>query len=343
MKQKLRILVVFDSAGTPPADQDFSKEFEDENWFTEAAVVETLQLMGHNVRTLGIYDDISLLINNLKDHATDIVFNLTEVFMGKAHLDKNIPALLDLLDIPYTGCSADGLILCNNKALSKKILKFHRIRVPKFYTFKRGNRIWLPKKLQFPVIVKPLREEASTGISQASYVTDEAHFRERVEFLHNSMRMSAIVEEYIGGRELYVGVMGTRRLVALPIRDMKFDNVPDGEPTIATYKAKWDEDYRKKWGITNGFADDLPEAQIREIHKICKRAYRALNIDSHARFDCRLTEDGQLYIIEANGNPEIAQGDEFAESALRCGYSYDRLLKKLITMGIERHRQDSEL
>ncbi|MBN2302694.1 MAG: ATP-grasp domain-containing protein [Lentisphaerae bacterium] len=334
--KKLEVLVVFDSAGTPPENQDFTEEFKTNAWFAESSVVKELRRMGHTVHTLGIYDDVSLLVDNLKDKPPDIVFNLTELFMGKAHLDKNIPALLELMNVRYTGCSAGSLELCNNKALSKKILMYHRIMVPRFFTFKKGKKISIPKKLRFPVIIKPLREEASTGISQASYATNESRFLERVQFIHDNMNMNAIAEEYIEGREIYVSVIGAQRLLAFPIRDMKFSKVPDGEPHIATYKAKWDEEYRKKWGISNGFADDLPNSVTKQIHRTCKRAYRALSIDGYARFDCRLTDTDKLYVIEANGNPDLAPDDEFAESAQRGGCSYDRLLARILNLGLER-------
>lgn len=334
--KKLKILVLFDSAGAPPKNQDFTKEFKKEEWFTEAAVIETLQIMNHEVRTLGIYDDIGILMKELEEHRPDVVFNLTEVFMGKAHLDKNIPAFLDLMDIPYTGCGPDGLILCNNKALSKKILTYHRVKVPHFHTFRKGKRIWLPRRLVFPLIIKPLREEASTGIAQASYVVNEDQFRERIRFIHESMKMNVIAEEYIDGREIYMSIMGHKRLSVFPIREMKFGKIPENEPRMATYKAKWDNQYREKWGITNVFAEDLTDGLTRKIVNTCKRAYRALNIDGYARFDCRLTPEGNIYILEANGNPEIAQGDEFAESAKKAGVSYDKLLTKILNLALTR-------
>lgn len=334
MKKKLKVLVIFDSAGPPPADQDFSEQFQKEDWFTEAAVLETLQLMGHDVRHLGIYSDIRLILDAIEAFTPDVIFNLTEVFMGKAHLDKNIPALLDMLSVPYTGCSPDGMILCNNKALSKKILSYHRINVPRFAAFRRGHRFRLPKRLAFPLIVKPLREEASTGISQNSYVSSEDQLRERVAFLHDKLHMHAIAEEYIDGRELYVSVIGRRRLEAFPIREMVFESVNKGDPTIATYNAKWDENYRNKWGISNGFAS-LPEDVTRGIHRVCKRAYRMLRLDGYARFDCRLTPNNELYIIEGNANPELAQGDEFAESAAKAGLTYDVLLTRILRLAIQ--------
>lgn len=332
----LDILVVFDMAAPPPDDHDYTEYFKHPDWFTESAVVETLQLNGHTVRTVGIFNCVKPLVAEIEARPPDIVFNLVELFMDKAHLDKNIPALLELLNIPYTGCGPLGMALCNNKAMTKKILSYHRIKVPEFQVFRPGHRVWLPKKLGFPMIVKPLREEASTGISQSSHVTTVDQFHERIRFIHDKFRMPALAERYIEGRELYVGILGHRRLRAFPIREMVFRNVPSDQPRIATYKAKWDMAYREKWGIDSLFANDLSNGTARKIVHICKRAYRALNIDSYARFDCRLAPNGDLYILEGNANPELAMADEFAEAAHRGGMAYNTLLHQIIRLGLTR-------
>ena len=334
--RKLNVLVVFDSAGPPPADQDYSDAFKEEDWYTEAAVVETLREQGHEVGMLGIYDDVSLLIDAVRTRRPDIVFNLTEVFFGDPHMDKNIACVLELLRVPFTGCGPVGQMLCNNKALSKKVLNYHRIRTPRFEVFRIGRRVWLPKRLQLPLIVKPLTEEASRGIAQASYVEDEARLRDRIRFIHEHLKSDAIAEEYVEGRELYGSVLGVGRLRAFPLREMKFSAVPDEEPKLATYHAKWDEKYRKKWGIKSVFADDLPERQAQTILHVCKRAYRMLNLDGYARFDLRLTPDGLVYILEANANPELAMGDEFAESAEKAGLDYDKLIRTIVALGLRR-------
>ncbi|MBU1084393.1 MAG: hypothetical protein KKG84_04785, partial [Candidatus Omnitrophica bacterium] len=245
--KKIKVLVLFDSAGTPPADQNFSEAFKTEDWSTEASICRALEELGHEVQTLGIYDDVGLVLEKINENRPDVVFNLAEIFMGKAHLDKNIPALLELLDIPYTGCGPAGLMICNDKVITKKILKYHRIKIPGFNIFRKGKKIRLPKRLNFPIIVKPVREEASTGISQASFVDNEKDLAERVNFIHEKFNMDAMAEEYIDGRELYMSVMGRERLQTFPIREMKFLEVSDDEPKLATYKAKWDNKYRKKW------------------------------------------------------------------------------------------------
>ncbi len=334
--KKMRILVIFDSGTKHPADYDYSEEFLQEDWYTEAAVIETLQLMGHMVEFMGLHDDVGPLYEKLTGERPDMVFNLTELFAGKAHLDKNIPAFLELMQVPYTGCNADGLIVCNNKALSKEILSYHKIKTPKFHTFRKDHKIRVPSKLQFPLIVKPLREEASTGISRASHVKTPEELLDRVSFIHSNMSMNAIAEEYIEGQELYISVLGNKRLQAFPVREMEFRNMPTDMPRFATFKAKWDEEYRNKWGIVNGFATGLAAEMSSKLTDTCKRAYRSLNLDGYARFDCRLTGEGKLYIIEANGNPELAQGDEFAESAQRAGISYDTLLDRILRLAFAR-------
>jgi D-alanine-D-alanine ligase len=306
--KKLKVLVLFDSAGTPPPDQDFTEEFKHEDWAAEAEVVKTLESLGHDVRTLGIYE---------------------------AFFDKNIPSFLELMEIPYTGCGPSPLMICNNKALTKKILTYHRIKVPNFHIFRRGKRVWHPKRLKCPLMVKPLQEEASTGIAKASFVENEKDLSERVKFIHERFNMDALVEEYIEGRELYVSILGNGRLKTFPIREMKFMQVPDDGPKLATYKAKWDKSYRKKWGIKNEFAGRLPEGASEKIFSVCKRAYRSLMLDSYARFDLRLTPEGEIFIIEANANPALNPDDEFAESAGKAGLNYDKLIQKILNLAFQ--------
>ena len=194
------------------------------------------------------------------------------------------------------------------------------------------------QKLRPPLIVKPLFEEASRGIAQASIVDNEEALIERVKFIHQSLNMHAIAEEYIDGREFYVSILGAKRIKVLPLREMKFGEFPEDEPRIATYKAKWDYDYREKWGIKNVFAGRLPNGVGEKIGDICKRAYRAIDMTSYARFDIRLTADHDVYIIEANANPSIFRWDEVGQSAEKAGISYDKLLEKIISFALQRQR-----
>ncbi|MBU2063432.1 MAG: ATP-grasp domain-containing protein, partial [Candidatus Omnitrophica bacterium] len=287
---------------------------------------------------LGICKDINILLEELKEDRPDVIFNLAEVFDNMSRLDKNFAALLEMLGIPFTGASSETLMICNDKALHKKILRFHRIRVPRFHTFYREHKVWLPKTIKLPLIVKPLSEEASRGISLASVVDNEAAMVERVKFIHEKMKMDAIVEEFIEGRELYISVLGNKRINILPLREVKFGNVTDEEPRVATYKAKWDNNYRKKWGIKNVFAGKLAEGLDKTIEDSCKRAYHVLNMRCYARFDIRISSvTGRVYILEANANPNLAKDDELSQSAEKAGISYNQLINKIVKLALARN------
>lgn len=335
MRKKLKVLELFHTAFPTERGYEFKDEFaDDENMYTERDVFEALVANGFEVRKLGIYNDITPLLEEVKDFQPDVVFNLAEVYNDKSHLEKNIAALLELLDVPYTGASADALLICNNKALSKKILRFHRLKVARFYTFYRGQKIWRPRTVKLPAVIKPLCEEASRGISQASVVDNDEAFRERVRFIHENMGLDAIAEEYIDGRELYVTVIGHKKLKVLPPRELKFGDMPDDEPRIATYKAKWDDKYRNRWGIKSVSAGKLADGVIESLEDACKRAYRALNMNSYVRFDIRVTPDHKIYFIEPNANPCIARIDEMAQAAEKEGISYELLIRRVVDMAL---------
>jgi len=335
--KRLRVLQVFDMPYAVARGHDYAEEFADrEHYDTEADVHRALLDNGYEVRLLGLYNDVRLLLDEVREFKPDVIFNLMETFHQVTHWDKNITALIEMLRVPYTGATSAALFLCNDKGLCRKILRFHRVRGPRFHTFYRGHRIWLPKTLKLPCIVKPLTEEASRGISNASIVDDEKGFIERVKMIHGSMNLDAIAEEYVEGRELYVSLIGDHRLRVLPPREMTFGQMAEDEPRIATYKAKWDDAYRKRWGIKNAFAGKLDDALQARVDEVCKRAYRALNIRSYARLDLRVTPAGQVYVIEPNVNPCIARDDEVAQSARKVGIDYPALIRMIVNQALRR-------
>jgi D-alanine-D-alanine ligase len=332
-----RVLMVFDLPYAVAPGYDFAAEFADpDGSYTENDVWRALLECGYEVHRLSLFDDVRPLLDAVREIKPDAIFNLCETYNNVTHYDKNILATMELLGVPCTGASSNALFLCNDKGLCKKILRFHRLRVPRFHVFYRGHRVWLPKTLKLPCIIKPLTEEASRGISQASVVDDEAAFLARIQMIHERMNLDAIAEEYIDGRELYVSVIGDRAIRVLPAREMTWSEVAEDEPRVATYKAKWDDGYRKRWGIANHFANALdPELEAR-IVDTCKRAYRALNIRSYARFDLRVTAAGNVYVIEPNANPCIAADDELAQSALKAGIAYPTLIRKVVNQALRR-------
>jgi D-alanine-D-alanine ligase len=338
VQRQLKVLALFDAIAPTTLDQDLSAELKTEDWKTEANVLAGLAELGILTEHLAIFDDLDLLTQKLQRFEADVIFNLADQFKNNRAFDQNIVSFLEMHGLPFTGCGSTGLTLCKHKAISKKILGYHRIRVPEFTVIARGRRGVRPRRLKFPILVKPLKEEASYGISQASFVETDEQFKERVQFIHENHGNDAIAEEYIEGRELYVSLLGNRRLQVLPIRELVFQEVPPDEPKIATYKAKWDEEYRKRWGLQNRFAENLDPAVARNIEQTCKRIYRLLTIDGYARLDLRLTPNNELYFIEANPNPILAADEDFAQSALKAGLAYPGLIEHIIRLGLNAAR-----
>jgi D-alanine-D-alanine ligase len=206
--------------------------------------------------------------------------------------------------------------------------------VPEFEVFRIGRPVKRAKRLAFPLIVKSLTQEASIGISQASVVDSDEKLKERVAFIHESIGTAAIVEQYVEGREIYVGILGNQQLQALPVWELFFTNMPEGAKRIATDRVKWSVKYQKKYGIDSGPAREIAEDQAERIQHVCKRAYRALELSGYARIDLRVDAQGTPWVIEANPNPQIAKGEDFAASAEKVGLSYDAVLQRIINLGL---------
>ena len=334
MKKRLKVLALLDAIRPTTLDQDLTAELKTEDWKTERDVLGALGKLGHGAEHLAIFDDLDLLRQKLQAFQPDVIFNLADQFKNNRAFDQNIVSFLEMQGLHFTGCGSTGLTLCKHKGISKKILGYHRISVPDFVIIPRSKRTARPKRLKFPIVVKPLKEEASIGIAQASFVENDEQFKERVQFIHEKYDNDVIAEEYIEGRELYVSIMGNLRLQVFPIRELVFKEVPPDEPKMATYKAKWDEEYRKKWGLQNQFAEGLDPAVVRKIEETCKRVYRLLTIDGYARLDLRLTAQNEIYFIEANPNPILAEDEDFAQSAVKGGMSYPQMIEKIIRVGM---------
>src|ERR1700677_5342763 len=258
LMRKVRALVLVHSTLVPPDSLKGSTEKEIDEWRTEYDVISHLKAEGHEVRPLGLSDSLSELRRAIIDWKPHIVFNLLEEFDGIVTYDQHVVAFLELMHQPYTGCNPRGMLLSRDKVLSKQLLSYHRVPTPLFVVFPRGRTPRLPKRLRFPMFVKSSTEDASLGIAHASVVTDERGLKERIAFIHEQTHSDALVEEYIEGRELYVGVIGNERLKVLPVWEMTFGSLPQGHPTIATRKVKWDRNYQAKYGITTAAAENLP-------------------------------------------------------------------------------------
>ena len=335
-RKKLRVLVLMHEDLVPPADPSLLSEADFDRIKTECDILEALAKLGHEALPLGVRDSIVRIRDAVEEWQPDIVFNLLDEFQGEAIYDQHVVAYLELLRIPYTGNNPRGLVLARDKALSKKVAMYHRIRVPRFFVCRMGRRVRRPKRLGFPLIVKSLLEEASMGISRASIVRDDEALAARVQFMHERIRTDAIVEEFIPGRELYVGVLGNDRLMALPPRELIVDNRDPGEDLIATESLKHNVRYQEKHGVRVVAARNLPAGIEARLLRSSKRIFRMLSMEGYARIDYRLSESGQLYFLEANPNPELANYEEFASAAAKAGLSYQTLIQRVLSLGLRR-------
>jgi D-alanine-D-alanine ligase len=332
--KKHRILLLVNEALIPPDDLQGLSEDQIEACRTEYNVLSTLANLGHEVRVLGIGDKIGELRRVIRDWRPEITFNLLEEFSGIATYDHYVVTFLELMRQPYTGCNPRGMMLSRDKVLTKQILQYHRIPTPRFHVFPWGRSYRQPRGLEFPLFVKSATDDASLGISQASIVHDAERLRERVEFIHEQAQSDALAEEYIEGRELYVGLIGNDRLTTFPVWELDFGSLAEVQAGIATRKVKWDRAYQRRHGIHTGPAKDLPEGAGARVVQLARRVYRALHMNGYARMDMRMRPDGSVFVLEANANPNLTYGEDFAESGELAGFDYDRLLNRIVQLGL---------
>jgi D-alanine-D-alanine ligase len=320
----------------PPDDIDGLSEKEIDVFRCEYNVYSTLRELGHDVRVLGVLDRLTELREVVKQWKPHVVFNLLQEFSGIAAYEPYVVAYLEMTRQRYTGCNPRGLMLSQDKVLTKQVLASHRVATPSFHLFPYGKRFKAPRKgkLGFPLFVKSATEDASLGIAQSSIVEDMNKLRERVEFIHDTVQSDALVEEYIDGRELYIGVLGNTRLTTLPVWEMHFGTLAEVQAGIATRKVKWDRNYQEKHGITTGPAKDLSKAELEKLSRLAKRIYRSLHMNGFARLDLRMRDDGKVFLLEANANPDLTYGEDFAESAASAGISYDKLIARIVNLGL---------
>jgi len=332
-EKKLRVIVLVHKDLVPPDTLDGVESKEKELWRTEYDVVSTLRGMGHEVWPIGVRSDLGVIRKAMEDHKPHVAFNLLEEFDGYPLFDQHVVSYLELSKQKYTGCNPRGLTLTHDKALTKQILAYHRIDVPRFAVFPINRKVRRPGRLRFPLFVKSVSDEGSVGIARASIVRDDEKLRERVEFIHGQNQTHAMAEEYIEGREIYVGVIGNQRLQAYTPWEFMLTKLPEGAPLVATGKAKWDVEYQKKIGLVTQAADLDPVLKKR-FEQLSKRIYRNLGLSGYARVDYRLAEGDRIYVLEVNPNPQIARDEDFADSAEDCGVKYEALLQKIMALGM---------
>ena len=337
----MKIAIVFDTPNAKWTEKDFKKEIEDEEWEAEYDIYLALTERGHDVSLVGIPGDFPAALSRLGAVQADVVFNGAEGF-GEDHThDYAVASLLELYGHCYTGSPPFTLMLAKDKGITKKILAHHGVPVSRFATYPPGRRIGAQKRLEFPLIVKPIREDASVGISLSSIVSDEKSLRERVMFVHKSLGQAAIVEELAPGRELYAGVLGNSRPRMLPLVELVFKKAAPEEVIIATHKVKWDWNYRALKGVDSVFPENIDADTEKRIKRMCTTAYRALGMRDYGRVDLRLAPDGRICVLEVNPNPYLRETEDLPKAAERAGFEYGELLEFIIRQALRRKKKRS--
>jgi D-alanine-D-alanine ligase len=300
-------------------------------------VIEALKEAGHKVSRLGVHGDIAKLVRGLKSRKADVIFNLMEMFGDNVFGDVGVVGLLDLIGTPYTGGGPGEFYLRQDKGLSKRLLAYERIRFPDFAVFYKDKDLETGGNLRLPLFVKPLRADASIGIDGKSLVRGPKEMMKRVFHIHEALNDSALVEEYIEGREFYVGILGNQEPTAFPPIEMDFSGLPDGAPRILDRKAKFQEGTVEFKG-TNAVLAELPDQLRAQIQKAAVEAYRALRVRDYGRVDLRLSDTGDIYFIEVNASCYLEQSSEFATAAAAAGVDFPTLVNRIVELAVERFR-----
>lgn len=341
-KTKRHVLVLYDLPEPISGHDNPDYLLNNDERPTERDVCRALKKLGLSWSCFGIFDDVHAISRAIQATKPDVVFNLCETFRGNRAYEGNIAGVIELSGISMTGSHCDTLNLCKDKAITKKILGYDGIRVPKFSVMTRTKSEFdVHSDIPLPGIVKPLNLEASEGIAQASVVHDKESCLERVQFIHEKLRADAIVEEFIHGREVYVGVLeSSEGLVVLPPRELFMKQLREDQAMVATFQAKWNDEYRKRWGIETAKAGRMTPKTLQVLNEDSARIFKNLKLKGYARIDWRITAGGEPVFLEVNPNPALAQDDDFAKSAKTAGISYHSLIASIISsaLGLTTHQ-----
>jgi D-alanine-D-alanine ligase len=299
-------------------------------------VAKALRSLGHRVSILGSHGNVKRLTAGLSRRKPDLVFNLMEMFGENIFGDIPVAGLLDLCGLKYTGSGPGELYLSQDKGLTKKLLAFEDILYPRFLVFSRGEAFETGGNLRMPLFVKPLRSDSSLGIGGKSLVHDAVALMERVAYIRKELNDSALAEEYIEGREFFVGVLGNTQAKALPPVEVDFTGFPEGVPKVLDSKAKWDV-RSKEYKGTKSVLANLPDELRARLQKVAVDAYRALRVRDYGRVDIRLTETGEIYVLEVNASCYLERSSEFAMAAAAAGMDYPQLIERIVQLALERY------
>ncbi|HST77768.1 MAG TPA: D-alanine--D-alanine ligase [Verrucomicrobiae bacterium] len=291
-------------------------------------IFEALEKLGHEPSYITL-DGEDKSLTALARTEVDLFFNLVESYAGDDTKEMQVAGYLDLLGKMYTGAGPQGLYLAQDKALAKKLFAFHGIRTPFFATCYQGN-LEHSHDIKFPLIVKPVSEDGSLGIDQGSVVDSVKELMQRIHYVQEEFDSPALIEEYIEGREIYVGVLGNLRPEPLPLIELDLSRLPAGMPKVAGTEVKWEKDSEAYKVTKSSPAEDIDEKTTELLTKTALNAYQILKLRDYGRIDMRLTPKGDVYVIEANPNPWLSSDSEFFMSVKKSGRSYADMIKEII-------------
>lgn len=346
-RKKTTVAVVFNHVGddeyeklraVDPATLDFTPQY-DIHVATVLeeykAIVKSLKEEGYNASLYNIEDDFTKLRQLLEENPPDVVFNLVEIFGNNPRLESAVAGMYELYKIPYTGASALALALCQRKALTKQLLLANKVPTPRFkllFTPKLKRR----HGLRYPLIVKPAREDASSGITKGSVVFDQSALQGRIESAFAEFTPPIMVEEFIEGKEIHVSILGNEKPQVLPLLEYDFSELPKDHPAIISYEAKWnplDEIFHKVHSVCPATVSKKVEKKVGEA---ALNAYRVTGARDYARIDIRLGKDNRPYVLEVNPNPDLTEGVSFMESAEKAGFTFSATLKSIVEFALAR-------
>lgn len=299
-------------------------------------IKSALTSLGYKTSIFNVDGDVFRLFDHLRNEQPDLIFNLVECVENESLQEMNVAGVYDLLKIPYTGASALTLGMALNKPLVKQILTYHGILTPKFQVFHLTDKVSLAPGLDFPLIVKPSREDASVGIADASVVNTLSELRKRVRYIHEEFDQPALVEEFVEGREFNVAIIGNKKPVVLPISEIDFSGLDDDMPKIVSYAAKWMHGTVEFEGTKGVCPAKLPAAMESKLREIALRCYGIIGCRDYARVDFRVKADGTPYVLEVNPNPDISDDAGFARSARVSGYTFPQIVGKIVEYALDR-------
>ena len=349
--KKIKIVIIYNEAA-PELYQKTSEEETSTGSFVPYFEVEELTPMeefeymakslnrvGFDTYTLNIFDDIQLMLNDFKKNRPDIIFNFVELYKDEPQFEMNIVGIYELLGIPYTGATAMALVNCQSKIFVKRMLTSKGINTPRFFIITEPKERY-NHTLNYPLMVKPVLEDASVGIENESIVNNYKQLKERINYILKCFYQPALVEEFIDGRELNVAVLGDKKPRALPISEIDFSKMPENLYNIVSYQAKWDPNHESYHKTIPKCPARLSKKIETEVKNTAFAAFKIMGCRDYARVDMRLSKDNKLFVLEINPNPDLTDSAGFMRSANAAGLSYAQSLKKIALLAWERRVKD---